>query len=201
MKCAQHAEVDATGYCRQCGRPLCQECTRNVRGALYCEDCLANIVTPPQAGPQKTAPGAGAHPGTALALGFIPGLGAVYNGEYVKALVHVAVFGGIIAALSSDLPGELDAFLGIALACFYFYMPIEAYHVAKARQSGQPQPPDLVQDQARKPTGAIVLIVLGVLFLLANFHLLERDWFSKAWPAGLIVLGVWILTDRMRKTS
>jgi hypothetical protein len=66
---------------------------------------------------------------------------------------------------------------------------------------GQPQPPDLVEDQGRKPTGAIILIVLGVLFLLANFHLLERDWFSKAWPAGLIVLGVWILTDRMRKTS
>lgn len=200
MKCAQHAEVEATGYCRQCGRALCPECTRDVRGALYCEDCLASIVSSPQAAPGKTAARPDAHPGTALALGFIPGLGAVYNGEYVKALIHVAVFGGIIAALSSDLPGELDAFLGIALGCFYFYMPIEAYRVAKARQLGQPEPSDLVQDQGRKPTGAIILIVLGVLFLLANFHLLERDWFSKAWPAGLIVLGVWILTDRMRKT-
>jgi hypothetical protein len=201
MKCAHHAEVDATGYCRQCGRPLCPECTRNVRGALYCEDCLASIVTSPRATAQPPPTSPSAHPGTALALGFIPGLGAVYNGEYVKGLVHVAVFAGIIAALSSDLPGELDAFLGIALACFYCYMPIEAYRVAKARQSGQPEPPDLVQDQSGKPTGAIVLIVLGLLCLLANFHLLPRDWFSKAWPAGLIVLGIWILTDRMRKTS
>ncbi len=201
MKCAQHADVDATGYCRQCGKPLCPECTRDVRGALYCENCLASIVSSPQPAPGETSAGAVSHPGTALALGFIPGLGAVYNGEYVKALIHVAVFGGIIAALSSDLPGELDAFLAIALGCFYLYMPIEAYRVAKARQLGQPQPPDLVQAEGQKPIGAIILIGLGVLFLLANFHLLERDWFSKAWPVGLILLGAWILMDRMRRTS
>jgi hypothetical protein len=201
MKCAQHAEVDATGYCRQCGKPLCPECTRDVRGALYCENCLATLVASPPAASAGANTDDGSHPGTALALGFIPGLGAVYNGEYVKALIHVAVFGGIIAALSSDLPGELDAFLGIALGCFYFYMPIEAYRVAKARQSGEPQPPDLVQSEGHKPIGAIILIGLGVLFLLANFHLLARDWFSKAWPVGLILLGAWILMDRMRKTS
>jgi hypothetical protein len=199
MKCAQHPDVDATGYCRQCGKPLCPECARDVRGALYCENCLANIVTSPPAAPSPAT--TGAHPGTALALGFIPGLGAVYNGEYVKALIHVAVFGGIIAALTSDLPGELDVFLAIALGCFYFYMPIEAYRVAKARQAGQPQPPDLVQGEGRKPVGAIILIGLGVLFLLANFHLLARDWFSKAWPVGLILLGAWILMDRMKRTS
>ena len=199
MKCAQHPDVDATGYCRQCGKPLCPECTRDVRGALYCENCLANIVASPPVATPVTA--TGSHPGTAIALGFIPGLGAVYNGEYVKGLIHVAVFGGIIAALSSDLPGELDVFLGIALACFYFYMPIEAYRTAKARRLGQPQPPDLVETKAESPIGAIILIVLGALFLLANFHLLERDWFSKAWPVGLILLGVWILMDRMKRTS
>ena len=198
MNCAVHTDVPATGFCRNCGKAMCPQCTREVRGALYCEECLARqLAAPPGSEAAKTA----GNPELAATLGIIPGLGAVYNGQYMKALIHVLIFGGLIALLSSDLPGGYDAFFGIALACFYFYMPIEAYHVAKARQSGQPQPPDLVQDQARKPTGAIVLIVLGVLFLLANFHLLERDWFSKAWPAGLIVLGVWILTDRMRKTS
>ncbi|HXA79176.1 MAG TPA: DUF5668 domain-containing protein [Candidatus Acidoferrales bacterium] len=199
MKCAQHPDLDAAGYCRQCGKPLCPECKRDVRGALYCENCLASIVASPHATPPTTA--TSSHPGAALALGFIPGLGAVYNGEYVKALIHVAVFGGIIAALSSDLPGEVDAFLGIALGCFYFYMPIEAYRVAKARELGQPQPPDLMQSEGQKPIGAIILIGLGVLSLLANFHLLARDWFSKVWPVGLILLGAWILMDRMRKTS
>ena len=200
MKCAEHVDVDATGYCRQCGKALCPACTRDVRGALYCENCLANLVAAPAAEP-KSAAVAGSHPGTALALGFIPGLGAVYNGEYVKALIHVLIFGGIIAALTADLPAGFIVLLSIGLGCFYFYMPIEAYHVAKARQAGQPHPPDLMQGEGRRPIGAIVLIGLGVLFLLANFHLLEREWFARAWPAGLIVLGVWILMDRMRRTS
>jgi hypothetical protein len=199
MKCAQHADVDATGYCRQCGKPLCPECTRDVRGALYCESCLAGLVSAPPPAPAKAA--GGSHPGTALALGFIPGLGAVYNGEYLKALIHVGIFGGIIAVLTTDPPPGIIAFLAIGLGCFYFYMPIEAYRTAKARRLGEPQPPDLLESEGHKPIGAIVLIALGVLFLLGNFHLLERDWFAKTWPAGLIVLGVWILMDRMKRTS
>jgi hypothetical protein len=199
MKCAQHPDVDATGYCRQCGKPLCPACTRDVRGALYCENCLAGLVSAPPAEPAKIA--GSSHPGTALALGFIPGLGAVYNGEYIKALIHVGIFGGIIGVLTTDPPAGMIAFLAIGLGCFYFYMPIEAYRTAKARGSGEPQPPDLLASEGRKPIGAIVLIALGVLFLLSNFHLLERDWFAKAWPAGLILVGAWILVDRMKRTS
>jgi hypothetical protein len=203
MNCAVHADVPATGYCRQCGKPLCPECTRDVRGALYCEDCLANklALPQPQSQPAPTSATSSSHPGTALALGFVPGLGAVYNGEYVKALIHVVIFGGIIALLSTELPDSYDAFLGIALGCFYCYMPIDAYRVAKARKLGEPQPPDLVQSEGKKPIGAIVLIALGVLFLLANFGLLQREWFSKTWPLALIALGIWILMDRMRKNA
>jgi len=196
MNCATHTDVAATGYCRQCGKALCPECTRDVGGALYCANCLTGIVS---ASPTTQSPSASRnHPGVALALGFIPGLGAVYNGEYVKALVHVAIFGGIIALLNTNLPDSYDAFLGIALGCFYFYMPIEAYRMAKARQLGEPEPKDLVYARGGKPMGAIVLIVLGVLFLLANFGLLRSEWLTKGWPVGLIAIGVWILADRMK---
>jgi hypothetical protein len=202
MNCVVHADVPATGYCRQCGKPLCPECTRDVRGVLYCEDCLASRLSLPQPSAQSQPSAASAaHPGTALALGFVPGLGAVYNGEYVKALIHVVIFGGIIAALSSNLPDSYDAFLGIALGCFYCYMPIDAYRVARARRLGEPQPPDLLQSEGKKPIGAIVLIALGLIFLLANFGLLQREWFSKTWPLALIALGIWILVDRMRTNA
>jgi hypothetical protein len=194
MKCAVHTEVDASGFCRNCGKPLCPACTREVRGALYCEACLAAIVTPP-----SPVSAAHPHPGAALALGFIPGLGAVYNGEYVKALIHVLVFGGLIAAQSSDVSGAYHAFLGIALGCFYFYMPIEAYRTAKAKQAGETAPATLFGGAERRPVGAIVLVGLWVFLLLANFGMLEWDWLGKAWPAGLVILGVWLLTDRLRK--
>jgi len=194
MNCAVHADAEASGYCRNCGKALCPECTREVRGALYCESCLAGTSGATQAPVVK----ADANPGLALLLGFIPGLGAVYNGEYIKALIHVLVFGGMIAFLSSDVPTGLIVFFSIALGCFYFYMPIEAYRVAKARREGAP-PPEGALGQARgqRPLGAIVLIILGILFLLANFGLLREEWFAKAWPAGLIALGVYLLWSRM----
>ena len=202
MTCAVHTDREATGYCRNCGKALCPECTREIRGALYCEDCLATVLAGPL-GPAGAAAGTrhDVNPGLAATLGFIPGLGAVYNGEYVKALIQVLVFGGLIAGVSSDMPSGYIAFLGIALGCFYCYMPIDSYRVAKARQLGQAEPGTIVETKGTRPIGAFVLILLGVLFLLSNFGLLQADWFEKAWPIGLIALGGWIIWDRTRRNA
>jgi hypothetical protein len=206
MNCAVHAEIPATGYCRNCGRAMCAACTREVRGALYCEPCLAGLVGTPGSTPAPSGPGP--HPGAALALGFIPGLGAVYNGDYLKALIHVIIFGGMIAAQTQDISAGYHAFLGIALGCFYFYMPIEAYRTAKARERERLTPTAVGESTepsaagpggTQRPTGAIILIFLGVFLLLANFGLLQWDWFGKAWPFALIVLGGWLLVDRLRQ--
>lgn len=204
MKCAVHTEADATGFCRNCGKAMCAVCTREVHGALYCESCLAGMLSGTAAG-VPNAPGAvlppppagDSRPGTAATLGFIPGLGAVYNGEYIKALIHVVIFASLIAALASDINGSLQAFVIVAFIAFCCYMPVDAYRVAKARSTGDAAPPDLVHGPGRKPIGAVVLIGIGVVLLLANFGLLERDWFGKAWPIALVLLGAWLLKDRL----
>lgn len=46
------------------------------------------------------------------------------------------------------------------------------------------------------PVGAIILIGLGVLFLLANFGWLNWGW---AWPFILIIIGVALLVGRSRR--
>jgi hypothetical protein len=203
MKCAVHPEVEATGFCRNCGRALCAQCTREVRGALYCENCLGSMVGGPPAvaaaGAVPLPPPADSRPAVATVLGFIPGLGAVYNGEYIKALIHVIVFASLIAAMAADLPGSFQAFVVVSFIAFCCYMPVDAYRVAKARSTGEAPPPDLVHGPNRKPIGALVLIGLGILLLLANFGLLERDWFAKAWPIALVALGGWLLWDRLKE--
>jgi Domain of unknown function (DUF5668)/B-box zinc finger len=218
MNCAVHTDTPATGYCRNCGKALCGQCSREIKGALYCEDCLARRISAPAGG------GVESHAALAGALGFIPGLGAVYNGEYMKALVHILIFGGIIAALTQDLPTALYPILGVGLGVFYFYMPIEAYRTAKAKaveaaavqraQAGLPVEPGIAgtagasvppgnegwvsaQDRHFNPIGAIILIGLGVLFLLGNFGLLREDWISRGWPLILIVVGVGLLFRKL----
>jgi hypothetical protein len=205
MKCAAHPDVEATGYCRNCGKAMCPQCARDVHGALYCEDCLGKIVgtAPAQAQPSASS---GSNPGLALLLGFIPGLGAVYNGEYVKALIHVVIFGGLIALHNSemnmgDMHGGYMAFIHVAIACFYFYMPIDSYRVAKARQQGEAKPEQVFETAGRTPIGPFILILFGVLFLLSNFGLLHEDWIAKAWPLGLIALGAWLLWQRVTRHS
>jgi len=226
MKCAVHPEADAVGYCRNCGKAMCSQCSREVRGALYCETCLAAMMAPPQATTAQFAPSApaaaypyvavepqGPNPGTALALGFIPGLGAVYNGEYVKGLIHVIIFGGIIAILSANgTPDGMLAILGIFLGVFCCYMPIEAYRTAKAKRMGLPHPgffgessvPPVpgadpsVAVQRTNITGSIVLIAVGVIFLLGTTGILSSMWVWRLWPLALVVIGVALIIRRTR---
>ena len=93
MNCATHHSVVAVAYCRTCGKPLCAACVRDVRGTMFCEHCLAERVAgalPPT--PPPGSPGFNASPnvermpspGMAAVLGFIPGVGAMYNGQFMK---------------------------------------------------------------------------------------------------------------------
>jgi TM2 domain-containing membrane protein YozV len=140
MNCANHVDVSAVAYCRTCGKPLCSNCARDVHGVIYCEECLAaqlsGTMPPPGAAtvpPPQTGVGS---PGLAALLGFIPGVGAMYNGEYAKGFIHVLIFATLIW-----MAHHVNGLFGIAIAAFYLYMPIEAYRTVKAREMGV-APPD-----------------------------------------------------------
>src|SRR5580704_13135310 len=164
MKCAVHSEVDAVGYCRNCGKAMCAACTRPVRDVLYCEDCLATIMGIPGAVP-AAAPGTPAsapailppplpprsqhNPGVAFLLGLCPGLGAVYNGEYNKALIHVVVFVTLVIGASSDVDTGLMVILILSAIGFCFYMAIDAMRVAKAKNLGVDAPPDALESWSK----------------------------------------------------
>ncbi|MHB8675197.1 MAG: B-box zinc finger protein [Candidatus Acidiferrales bacterium] len=200
MKCAVHTDVDATGFCRNCGKALCAQCAREVRGALYCEECLSHMV----AGPSPVVPGvsAGPNPAAACALGLVPGLGAVYNGEYVKGLIHVIIFGGLIALMNSDsISSGMQAMIVVFFIAFCCYMPIEAYRTARARQLGQPVPGIFGEGESQRPIGAFVLIGLGILFLLDTMGVLDSLWIGRLWPLVLIAIGVLLIWKRTQVPS
>jgi hypothetical protein len=190
---------------------MCGECSHKVRDVLYCEECLAQHVglppaAPPAPGLAESAPiGAtpvsrkhDSSPSVAFILGFIPGLGAVYNGEYNKAIVQVVIVGGMIAAFSAHLGGGLEAFLGIALGVFVLYMPIDAMRVARAKQTGEPVGDPFQNLSSQRPLGPVILIAVGALFLLNNFGFFEFFRVRELlFPLLLIGLGLFLMRDRI----
>lgn len=154
MNCAQHTDTAAVAYCRTCGKALCEVCIRDVQGTIFCESCLASRINPSASGNFGTragnhGPSAGnyppprdpedASPGLALFLGFIPGVGAFYNGQFLKGFAHVIVFSTLI--WMSD--HGMGAFAGILIPAWLFYMVFDAWSTAKARRYGQPLPDPL----------------------------------------------------------
>jgi len=105
--------------------------------------------------PPGWQPTPGPNPGLAALLGFIPGVGAMYNGQYAKGVVHLIVF-AILVSLADQ-----HGIFGLFIAGWVCYQVIDAYHTARARRDGTPLP---------NPFG---LNDLG-----------ERLGFGKAWPAA-----------------
>jgi hypothetical protein len=223
MNCANHADASAVAYCRTCGKPLCASCTRPVRGVIYCEDCLGakmeGTVPPaapgfvsdayPSAGYRQAVPpspgSSGPNPALAGILGIIPGIGAVYNGQYARGLAHLTIF--VLLVIGCSVAGNehstaLGVFCGVGLGFFEIYQIFDAVRSAKAIQAAQPIPDPFGLaaafgggggkiETSKVPIGSVVLILLGVLFLLHTMGLTEVG-LDRFWPLILIALGGWI---------
>jgi hypothetical protein len=209
MNCAFHAEAQNVAFCIRCGRALCNECVRTVKGSVYCEGCLAELVNPktaPFTTPSPSSePVVGASPGVAFALGLIPGVGAIYNGEFVKAAIHILIFGTLITI--DNQIGFGEAIFGLLTLGFYMYMPFEAYYTAKKRRLKMQgieleTPIDRLQQKfdsvkERDLWGGIALVVIGGLLLLGNLGIFSMLMIGRFfWPIVLVGLGIWLLTKR-----
>lgn len=164
MNDTDRPENDRVAFCQNCGKPLSAGDARNVGSAVYCEPCLVAKVAAADASRAAGTGAGGSYgfsgsssgvnynfqgavpaaapppipgepnPGLAILLGFIPGVGAFYNGQYAKGVVHLVVFAVLVT-----LAGQNGIF-GMFVAGWIFYQVIEAHHTARARRDGTPLP-------------------------------------------------------------
>ncbi|MES2393746.1 MAG: hypothetical protein V4555_19060 [Acidobacteriota bacterium] len=149
---------DRVGFCQDCGTALTRETIKTVGSGVFCEPCLEKrLGTTPQSAPTgstyggsytgSTAYVGGAmppggvgtigEPSPALAglLGMIPGVGAVYNGQYAKGLIHAVVFFVLVM-----LEKSVSDVFGLFVLAWIIYQMVDAHHTAKARRDGLPLP-------------------------------------------------------------
>lgn len=227
MTCANHPDQAAIAFCRTCGKALCADCQRPAQGTVFCEEHVVPYqatappygspyaapsgATPYAAGPNPYVGNPGVSPGLAFLLGLIPGVGAIYNGQYAKGLIHAVIFGLLISILSSGAAEGLEPLFGLLTGLWFFYMAFEAYHTALRRQRGEAVDEfssifPMGQRTGRGfPVGPVLLIAVGVIFLLNTLELVRLHEILRYWPLFLIALGSYMLyvrvTDREPKRA
>ena len=213
MNCENHPEVAATAYCRTCGKPVCTECRRDAFGTVFCAE---HVPQPePAAGPPPAAaptpgfqpsarspyPYPEISPGLAFFLGWIPGVGAIYNGQYAKGLVHAVIWGILVTITNSNAVHGMEPIFGILICAWMFYMAFEAYHTALKRRAGEPVDEyssilNVTGARSHMPLAGIVLIGLGAVLLLHTLDLFDFERVTRFWPVLLIAAGAYMLAGR-----
>jgi uncharacterized membrane protein (UPF0136 family) len=204
MNCAYHGMNRAVVRCNSCARLLCPACDHRIRGFPFCQDCIVAGVEMLQqhqsrvanaAPPQSTVRHKNS-PTVALLLSFlVPGLGAAYNGQTSKALVHFAIFAGFfqMAIITDGL-----AFFVLGIGGALLFAAIDAYRTAQLIRSGLA--PDAEADAiARRLYGnplawGMMLVALGAIFLLHTVFGIQIN-VRQFLPAVLIALGGYMLYD------
>ena len=188
--------------CNQCARWLCPACDHRVRGFPFCQDCIVAGVEllrhhshsdPSHILRRKSSPF------VATLLSFVPGLGAAYNGQTSKAIVHFAIFASFfqMAVLTQGVPFIILGVLGT-----WLFAAVDACRTAQLMRAGLAT--DAEEDViARRLYGnpfawGVTLIVIGTLFLLHTLLGVQLP-IRELLPVALVALGAYMLFDYLRR--
>lgn len=193
MKCSYHPTADSQELCSACRRALCAECAHQIKGKFFCQDCLVRGAEWAAAIKDLRMPADS--PKRAACCAVIPGMGAVYNNEYLKAITYFAVFAALV--LMGD---RVNGIFGFGAFAFLIFTMFDAYRSAEAHararlESAAKASEPLSQDRTVAAWG-IFLMVLGVIFLLQN--MIPYYFLHRMWPLVFIVLGGYLVYRAVR---
>jgi len=187
MYCAYHPNAESKDHCTACSKPLCGECSHQIKGKVFCQDCLVM-------GAEWAASVKGLHipadaPKRAALCALIPGMGAVYNNEYIKAITHFAVFAALVT-----MGDRINGVFGFGAFAFLVFTMIDSYRSSEAKTRAAVES-NLATEQPSKDRTivgwGIFLMVLGVIFLLQN--IIPYYFLNRLWPLVFIFLGGYLI--------
>jgi hypothetical protein len=173
-----------------------------VRGFPFCQDCIVAGVellrhhghaNPSHILRRKSSPF------VATLLSFVPGLGAAYNGQTSKAIVHFAIFASFfqMAVLTQGVH-----FFILGVFGSWLFAAVDACRTAQLMRAGlaTEEEEDVI---ARRLYGnpfawGVTLIVIGTLFLVHTLLGVQLP-IKELLPVALVALGAYMLFDYLRR--
>ena len=196
MYCAYHPSNAARAQCGSCARPLCAGCDHRIKGYPYCQDCIILGIQSLSAQQQSRRSRSSARLAALFGV-FLPGLGAIYNRQNVKAIVHFLTVACLFQLRHIGFFGGVFFSGGLA---FYVYSIIDAYRTAQLITQGGNAAAD--EDQFKKrlarraPAIGLGLVVGGALLA---FQFLQPFSLARLVPVALILLGGYLLTSHFKR--
>jgi hypothetical protein len=193
MNCSYHPGAESRELCSACNKPLCEECAHKIKGKAYCQDCLVHGAELSATVRDLRLPADA--PKRAAVCALIPGMGAVYNNEYLKAITYFAVFASL--CMMNDW---VNGVFGFGAFAFLVFTMFDAYRTAETKARKSLETGTVSEEKSRQDRTiigwGIFLIILGVLFLLQN--IIPYQFLHKLWPLIFILLGAYLIFRSLR---
>lgn len=200
MYCSYHSGSVARVQCSSCARPLCRACDHRIKGYPYCQDCIVLGVEGLSRRYNDPRPRGRARLAALFAL--LPGMGAVYNHQNIKGVVHFATIVGLFQLTTIRIASGFFALAGLA---FYLYSIVDAYRTAQLIAGGESAVIDEERFKRslikRAPLIGLVLITSGILLVLQIVRPFAWINFARLFPVALIILGGYLLTRYFKRSS
>lgn len=199
MYCSYHSSSAARVQCASCRRSLCSACDHRIKGYPYCQDCILRGVEGLSAYRYQSH-GTRSRALMATVLALVPGMGAVYNRQNVKAVVHFFTIVGLFQLTKLHVAPGLFALAGFVC---YIYSIIDANRTAHAIARGESAAAD--EDRFKKalirkaPALGMIFIVAGILFVVNILRPVALLGLAKLFPVVLILLGGYLLAKYFKR--
>ncbi|HYV07130.1 MAG TPA: hypothetical protein VFB82_21210 [Blastocatellia bacterium] len=199
MYCSYHSSSTARVQCVSCSRSLCSACDHRIKGYPYCQDCILRGVE--GLSTYRYQPyGSRSRAFIATLLALVPGMGAVYNRQNIKAVVHFFTIVGLFQMTKAHLASGLFALAGFVC---YIYSIIDANRTAHAIARGESAAAD--EDRFKKslikkaPVLGVFFIIAGLVFVINILRPVALLGLAKLFPVLLILLGGYLLARYFKR--
>lgn len=131
----------------------------------------------------------------------LPGMGAVYNRQYVKTVVHFVTIMGLFKLAAVHILGGVFLVAGFV---FYAYSMVDAYRTAQLIAEGESAAADEARFKRslarRAPVIGSIMIVAGIIYVLQVLHPFGIS-IARLLPVGLIILGGYLLVSYFKRSD
>ena len=204
MQCRSHPTAKAVNTCNTCGEWLCEACTLDINGRLFCRGCLAKMAGPAEEPTHTHAHAHSARPapwGLVFIFSFIPGANYMCLGLIKRGLAAMCGFFMLIYMLTlvsgSILGWPVTLLFALSIPVCVLTYAFDSFNIRRRMRAGEIVP-DNIDDiiaffhRNKKVLLMLAIVVMGIGIVVSLISALLAPLFRLV-PMLIIGIGLYVL--------